>query len=371
MNSKQLSIAAGAAIVFVMSWYASSLALVLQKRGFSEDEIGIIIGVTPICLMVGALAAGVLLHKFGTKTVGLTLLPFYLGVNLGYLWATSYEWLIVVRLGHGLVNDALMVVISTYLRETTPEGKQKRLMGWFSTVTYGSASTAAMIGTALVTSSQKWMWGSAGTGLIATLCLALFFFSHSSVRRAKEAKEGGQSNILHLVISTVVISVVACCQMAVFTYLPQLPINNGEKIGGLSVSIQYFACGVSGFLLVRVSDRLGDLRTVGYGLFLIMIGNVLIPTRQTPLILIAGLVFGIAIGIAIICLKQVAFRASGQRPIGVSIPVVMIGLGQGFGAIGFSRLNSQWGFDAIWYITLPILMISIISLFVLHARAHN
>jgi predicted MFS family arabinose efflux permease len=244
-------------------------------------------------------------------------------------------------------------------------------MAWFSMATYSSAAIAAAIGTALASSPHQWSWGNGLSGMIAVVCLSLFLFHHTSVRRTNKSQKETKADKLPFIIVPLVASGVGCCHLALFTYLPQVPMNNGAEIGGLAVTFHYIVVAISGILLVPLSNKLGDLRTLGFCLLVMMLGRFLIVTGQTPLILLAGIVFGVAVGPGMICLKQIVFDASGKRAIGVAIPNVMSGLGQFGGAVGFAWIKEQWGFNAIWFTTLPILITGVIFIFILYVQASN
>lgn len=360
----RLGISAGGGLAFLFTWYASSLALVLEARGFSAVKMGPIIGATLLSSVIGSLVAGLVIDRLGTKTFGLAVLPLFLGVNLGYLLATSFEWLVVVRFGHGLTSDALMVVIMTYLRTSAPtDGDQKRVMSWFSAINYGASAVAARVATELVAISlPQWSLVGALCGVVILVVLFIFLFGHQTTRQVKKqdnVKREDWGSKPHFIITAAVIAGIAFSHTALFTFLP---LDQGAKIGGLTISLGYVASGFCGLLLVKKTNKLSDMQTSCWCLAVMMVSIALVFIDQPIVTPLAGILFGGAYSLGMLCLRQIVYNASGKRAIGVAIPNMMNGPGNFVAAIALPMIGSHMGYHAMWYFVLPVLGVCSASL---------
>ena len=111
----------------------------LAQMGASAATIGIVMGAFPLTAMVARAPAALLMGRFGRRPFLIWGTVIFSLATLGYLWAASVAFILLLRVVQGLGWSGSTTSIATLTADIAPKEKRGTLIG------YGGASTQTVL----------------------------------------------------------------------------------------------------------------------------------------------------------------------------------------------------------------------------------
>ncbi len=125
---------------------------VFVTKGLGEDtsKVGLIIGVYSLSALLIRPAAGYALDVFGRKPVYIIALVLYTVAMGGYIFASTFTLLLILRFAHGLTWGVITTGGSTIAADLVPEEKRGEGIGYFGLSITLSIALGPLIGLSIM-----------------------------------------------------------------------------------------------------------------------------------------------------------------------------------------------------------------------------
>jgi MFS family permease len=324
--------------------------------GATPYAVGWIVGVYSLTNLLGNLAAGFALDRWGRKR------PVLCGLLVSVLALAAYAavatpgQLLAVRAAHGLATAVLTPGAFALIGDTAAVDHRARVMG----VSGAIIAVAATVGPPLASALGdrfgvgRLFLGASGLMLVAALCFARW----ASETAAPAAPEDGAPSAGHLTVLTrwpLVTAYMAVLALTVglgtlVTHLPQMLVARGDAGVRGAVFTAYAVLAVLAMAgpLGRLSDRTGRYGPIAGGLSLIGLGMLLLALVPSAVGALLGMaVFGFGFGLLFPPAAALVVEATDRSERGAAFGVfyAIYSFGVVVGSV-LSGLLAEWGGEA-------------------------
>lgn len=326
------------------------------------EAVGLITITGTACMIVSSFLAGTVVKKIGTGVL-VTLSGFLTGLALlGFSWAPSFTWLLVLAvplgLGAGAVDAGLNHFVAAHY--------SSRHMNWLHGCWGIGASTGPLIMGMALAGTGGWMAGYRILGsmqltlaVLLLLTLPLWRREHATPPADAEGKTAEQGfkpvRTMALWLAPLGFLFYVAAEMGTGLWTASILVNDRHVdpvTAGVWVSAFFGSITVGRFAIGIIAARLGNRRLVRLGVVVAMCGAVLFAIPQWPSVFsLVGLVL-MGLGCAPIY-PSLMHETSRRFPPNVA-PVV-IGRQVAFAAVGGSIMPAACGLLAS-YVGLSVVM---------------
>jgi DHA1 family multidrug resistance protein-like MFS transporter len=278
-----------------------------RSLGAGPTLVGLIVGVYSLTNLIGNLAAGVVLDRWGRKGPVLGGLVATAAVLAGYALVESPEQLLVLRAAHGLATAVLTPGAFALIGDSAAVDRRARVMG----VSGAIIAVAATIGPPLASATADragigvLFLGAAGLMALAAVGFAAWAREGTgAVSSEVDPPEGGYWSLWTrpgLVTACLAALALTIGLGTLVTHLPQVLVARGEPGVRGAVFTVYAVLAVVAMVgpLGRVSDRVPGRRgPLAAGLGLIGLGMVVLAAVPSVAGAVVGMaVFGLGFGV--------------------------------------------------------------------------
>ncbi|MBI4332044.1 MAG: MFS transporter [Chloroflexi bacterium] len=354
----------------VMPPYAAGL-------GGSVAQVGLVVALQPYVAALTQAPVGLLSDRLGRRLlllsgIGINIISYFL-----YLFTSNLGILMAVRAFNGLGNAGFYPAATALVVDIAPQEKRGEALGLFATGTQlGSMAGPALGGILLQNFGYRAPFLASAAIAIAGLLLALTTLKYASAGGAM-APAGkftldwlwGRGAIMSLLATLLVQVGVA----SVIAFLPLYGLEIGINVAsvGLIIGTIYIGSVFTRFLAGKMSDRVGRMPVIIFGLSLCTVAAFLfsVLTKAMPLHL-AALLFGLGLGSALpACAALIADVAPlRMRGMAMGMNSASFNAGLGLGSTGLGLLAGAAGFARMYLITSAILAAAAVGALVARPR---
>ncbi len=358
------------------------MPVIMEEFQLNLPQAGLLMSIIAVVGLVLAIPAGILLQRYGSKTIGLIALAFMAAGSVVGALSSAYSTLLSSRVIEGVGIGLIGVVAPATIAMWFPLARQGAPMGiwatWFpvgSILMYNLAPAIA--------SSLGWQavwWLGAGFALIIMVFYGLLVHNppdRPPMRQKDSATPGLRVALANRDIWLLALEF-ACFNLALVsigTYYPTFlsgvrgyPLGQAAFLASLSSMVILVSAPLAGW----VSDRIGSRRLVISIPFLIIAVLMTLPFRVTGwqiivLMLIQGLVVG-AIPTATFAAAPEVMRRPEWAGLGLAVILIGQNVGNLVGPVLFGGLVGSLGWIPAGYMMIPVCLIGFISSWRLRIR---
>jgi len=345
-------------------------------------QAGSLMSIVAVVGLVLSLPAGLLLQRFGSKTIGLIALGCLAAGSAAGALSQGYALLLSSRIIEGIGIGLIGVVGPATLAMWFPPARQGRPMGiWATGFPVGSVlmyNMAPAVANALGWHALWWL----GAG-IALLMMSVYGLLVHNPPDQPSGSSGGQSSLdlrgalanRDIWLLTAGFACLLLAMSAIGTYYPTfLSEERGYPLGQAAFisSIGAMAIIVIAPLAGWISDRIGSRRLVFSLPFLVLAALMLLPFRATgwqitAVMLIQGIVSG-SIPTAIFAAAPEIMRHPEWAGIGLAVLMVGQNLGSLAGPVLFGGLVEGLGWVMAGNLMIPVCLLGFICSWMVRIR---
>ncbi len=287
-----------------------ALPLFIRSLGVPESTVGFIAAASTVVGIIVSIPAGILSDIIGRRRVILIAAVVFATAPFLYLLITAPWQLVLVRIYHGLATAILGPVAMAAVADTFQKGRGEK-MAWYSSATMIGRFLAPFAGGFLIFNNDfHWVYvvdGIAGVlALVAAIRLPLSTNVSASAGEALKRQRGKYSDDIVFVFKhpgILATSGIEAVQYFAFGCIETfLPIYLKERLGystweiGMLFTAQILAATLTKPIMGKLSDRMGRLPMITYGLILggITTGLMLFSTNYVELVICIAL-FGLGL----------------------------------------------------------------------------
>jgi MFS family permease len=287
-----------------------ALPLFIRSLGVPESTVGFIAAASTVVGIVVSIPAGILSDIIGRRRVILIAAVVFATAPFLYLIIVEPWQLVLVRIYHGLATAILGPVAMAAVADTFQKGRGEK-MAWYSSATMIGRFLAPFAGGFLIFNDDfRWVYivdGIAGVlALIAAIRLPLSTSTSASASEALKRQRGKYSDDIVFVFKhpgILATSGIEAVQYFAFGCIETfLPIYLKERLGystweiGMLFTAQILAATLTKPVMGKLSDRIGRLPMITYGLLLggVTTGLMLFSTNYGELVVCIAL-FGLGL----------------------------------------------------------------------------
>jgi len=357
-------VAGGFAILGSTMSKSPTLPLYAKSLGLSDPEIGVVAAASTITGIIINFVSGLLSDIYGRKKLLIASGTVFFTAPLLYFLAKSALTLASVRAYYGLAT-AIFVPVSLALISDLYPSRKGTFMGLLSSATLiGRAAAPTIAGTLI------YMYGfppvfvlCSATGLIALLLISMLPIREEKIRRETKIS-------FKLVISPwlipigIVDAVVYMAYQGIETFLPLFQVLKDRAwLAGLILTIEVGVMALVKPIGGYLSDRIGRIRPVVFGLLLLTLSMFTIAkSSMIPLIIASVVLFAIAASITTASTKPLATDIARYSGAAIGLLESIKDIGQALGPIVVSVVGISVGYISIGILSLLSLLIFLISM---------
>jgi len=277
------------------------LPVFLQNSGFSETQIGIIMGATAMSALMIRPWVGFQVDSKGSRPVILIGQILLVLSTIGYWWSTSFLAFFVLRLLYGIGQAFYGTGAVTFASSIGSGESNSNAIAMYTLTT--------MFGLGLSMSMAQVAFDSFGFNALVGISVILMGIAFSVMKWRSHPIKLAASNVTRTpfmdVLKSNVVFASTLCQFAasfsfsaVLTFIPLAALNKG--ISFYSLFFIAFAISVisSRFFVQRINQILGLVNATVYASITMLLSILLLLVTISPVILIAsGILFGLGFGI--------------------------------------------------------------------------
>lgn len=330
---------------------AGLLPRIADTLGISEAAAGQTVTIYALATALSAIPLGVLLARWGRRTVLVSALGAFVVANLVISGTNDFTIILVARFIAGVGSGLIWTNLAAYAARLAPEGQQGRAMAIANAGTPVALSIGLPLGTVLG-DALGWHATFAVTayvGIAVIIWTLLALPNLPGVVREKRVKLGTILRARGVPTVLVVMSGFFLAHNILYTYVAPLAEVAGE---GSRIQWLLFVFGFAAFVSIWITGMLIDRRhrllTIS-GMFLVGIAALLLTlvTAHPAFLYVAALVWGLGFGGGATWFITAGFRASGGDEIAatlVTLVNLMIGAGGLVGGLllGATVLSLPW-----------------------------
>ncbi|WP_170270395.1 MFS transporter [Heliorestis acidaminivorans] len=356
-----------------------TLPVYVQELGGKEADVGLIIGLFTFTAMLSRPISGLILDRWGRKSLLLLALFVYALFSYSYILASSVLVLILIRLIHGAAWGVATTAAGTVVTDLLPPRRLGEGMGYFSLTSAVSMATFPALGLFMIEKYDflilfLFSMGIAFLGLFFALLIRYPSPTEQRVEAVK-AQAGGNKVALFLrkffepqaygpaVVMFFITSTFGAIISFIALYADQL------KIGQVGLFFTFYA--VTLILGRPYAGRQVDQghidKIVASGLLLIIVSLLLLSqTYHVATLMISGAIYGLGIGFTMPALQTLSVIGVPYHRRGTANGTFFsfFDLGIGLGAIGWGYVAMIVGYRTMYGLTaIPVVIAGLLYFF--------
>lgn len=303
------------------------LPVYLQSSGFTETQIGIIMGATAMSALLIRPWIGYQVDSKGSRPVILIGQVLLLLSTIGFWWSTSFFTFVALRLLYGIGQAFYGTGAVTFASSIGVGEDNSNAIAMYTLTT--------MFALGLSMSIAQSTFDNFGFNALVAISGILIVIAFSVMRwRSHSIKltagNTQRTSFMDVLKSKIVFASTLCqfassfCFSALFTFIPLAAIDKG--ISFYSLFFIAFAVAVisSRIVVQRVNQRLGLVNAIVYSSIVMLVSILLLLVTISPLILIsAGIIFGLGFGIVYPTLVMFLVERINKKNRGTALGVVI------------------------------------------------
>jgi len=303
------------------------LPVLLQSKGLSETEIGIIMGGTAASALIIRPWVGFQVDRKGSRPVILIGQFLLILSTIGYWWATSFISFFVLRLLFGFALAFYGTGAVTFASNIGSGESNSNAIAMYTLTT--------MLGLGLSMSIAQVAFDNFGFDALVGISFILIGSALGVMKFRSHPTKIATNNIPRVpfmvvlkskvVLATIISQFAASFSFgAIFTFIPLAAIEKG--IHFYSLFFIAFAVSVIGsrFFVQKVNDLFGLEKAVVYASLTMLVSEIMLLVNISPIILIlAGVLFGLGFGIVFPTLVLLLVRRINQKNRGTALGILI------------------------------------------------
>ena len=376
---------------FLLHWFsylAMSMAFyfllptlpVFVTKGLGEDtsKVGLIIGVYSLSALLIRPAAGYALDVFGRKSVFIIALILYTIAMGGYLFASTFTLLLVLRFVHGLTWGVITTGGSTIAADLVPEEKRGEGIGYFGLSITLSIALGPLIGLSIMEPDnfdELFIAAFAVSFLAMGIALAVKVPKLSSRQKHKLSwNDFFEKKVIPL---SLVMMVAAISYGGIISFVALFYQDRAIEYG--SLFFLFYSIGVAVFRPIagKIMDKRGPALLIFPSFIANIIGLILLAYSTEPkLFLLSALIIGLGNGVIMPTIQTMIINLVpiNRRGVANSTFFSAIDLGIGAGSVLLGYLASLYGIANMFIICAILILIPMAFFFLValkHYTIHN
>lgn len=339
------------------------LPVFLQSKGFSETQIGVIMGATAVSALLARPWAGLLTDTKGSRPIILVGQILFILSTLGYWWTYSFWGLILLRLLFGL-SMALYGTGAVTYASSIGTGETNASAIAMYTLTTMLAVGIGMSGAQLAFDFMGFntLIGTCSLFILIALLVMKFRAEPIWLGSNRGAKASFMTVLKSKIVLAATISQFAAnfTGGAFFTFLPLASLAQGVHF--FSLFFISFAAAViySRFFVQKFNARFGLEKSLIYSCLALAVSVVLPLITISPLVLvISGLLFGLGFGLVFptLVLFLVSRTSKENRGTSLSILTAAGDVGNALSTTILGGIAEHFGYPSLFGTTAVIILI--------------
>ncbi len=371
-----LFILAGAIFVCVTSEFLPTglLPELAEGLGVAEFQVGFLVTVYAGTVVVSAPLLTTLTRRFPRKQLVIVVLIVFAITNVIVAIAPNFATVVVARIAGGLALGLFWAVVGAYGAHLV----SKELLPRAVAITSAGATTAFVLGVPIGTTlghALGWRLSFVVMAVAIAVLLVLVVFFLPPVRHEVDLRTGEiaiptrkDPTVVPVVVICAIVSVAIVAQNVFYTYIVPY-YRELVGFGNDQVSIMLFAYGAAGVVsLVLVGLFASRYPRAGLPVALsvaaIAVLVVGIAPQQTPLVVVAVIVWGVAFGCGPVLFQTRLLQVASPRirDIASAWLTVAFNIGIGGGAFIGGLLFNGVGLEVLPFVEVGVLVLAIVLL---------
>lgn len=355
----------------------STLPLYAATTSGRGELAGLVVTVFTVSALLFRPVFGNLMDVRGRTPVLVLGAGILLTTALLYNFTTAVGLLLVIRFIQGAGFSAHTTSSGTIVADIVPKSRLSEGIGYFGIANTVATAIGPFLGLYCVKSfgyGTFFLWVSvlAVLSFLSTLCVN---YEKKKPKGALESSSGRKDRRSFIEATSVrpslVVFFVAMTFGAIITYLPAFGIS--RKIENIGVFFSVYAAAVlcSRMITGRIADRYGFTKVILPALISLGISLALLAfSHSFPMILAAGIFYGLGYGIAIPLLNAIVIQLcpEGRKGAATATIFAAMDIGIGFGALFWGWIERGSGFTAVYLLASLCSLVALLMYAVLVAK---
>lgn len=339
------------------------LPVFLQNSGFSETEIGIIMGATAMSALIIRPWIGFQVDSKGSRPVILIGQILLTISTIGYWWATSFLAFFALRLLYGIGQAFYGTGAVTFASSIGSGESNSNAIAMYTLTT--------MFGLGLSMSIAQATFDNFGFNALIGISVILIGIAFSVMKWRSQPIKLAPSNVTRTpfmnVLKSKVVFATTLCQFAasfsfsaILTFIPLAAIDKGVNF--YSLFFIAFAISVisSRVFVQKINHMLGLVNATVYSSITMLLGIVLLLADISPMILIiSGILFGLGFGVVYPTLVLLLVGRINQTNRGTALGIMIAAgdIGNAISAAILGGVAEHLGYFALFSTTAILLAV--------------
>ena len=339
------------------------LPVFLQNSGFSETEIGIIMGATAMSALIIRPWIGFQVDSKGSRPVILIGQILLTISTMGYWWATSFLAFFALRLLYGIGQAFYGTGAVTFASSIGSGESNSNAIAMYTLTT--------MFGLGLSMSIAQATFDNFGFNALIGISVILIGIAFSVMKWRSQPIKLAPSNVTRTpfmnVLKSKVVFATTLCQFAasfsfsaILTFIPLAAIDKGVNF--YSLFFIAFAISVisSRVFVQKINHMLGLVNATVYSSITMLLGIVLLLADISPMILIiSGILFGLGFGVVYPTLVLLLVGRINQTNRGTALGIMIAAgdIGNAISAAILGGVAEHLGYFALFSTTAILLAV--------------
>lgn len=339
-------------------------------------------GFAASAFVIGALGArffaGKYVNSFGRKPTLVICMAVYTLAGIAYPWMGSFEWLIVLRIAHGIALGFGQTALTAAVFDIIPRARRGEGSGYYM---LANSLPPALGPLAAIQLSEA--YGFEGMFAAVTVISALSFLAACLIKTPEVKPIGVRLRDRLMLRPTDVmepraVSIAVVAMLLGITFASVMTFLNGyaRAFGMVDFASLYFVVYSATMLAARlvmgkVQDRFGDNAVIYPALIAFTVSMALLAWAPTPIGLVAaGVLAGFGFGSMLPALQAIiASKLRTHRiSIGISTFFIMMDLGFGFAPLFLGPFVEAWGYQAMYSGCVGIVVLTLAVYWLVHGK---
>ncbi|WP_157983839.1 MFS transporter [Nesterenkonia muleiensis] len=373
------------AILINLAITTSFFILVTGMAVYAASEFGAgetAAGFAASAFVIGALCArffaGKYVNTLGRKRILVICLGLFTLAGIGYLGVDSYEWLLVLRVIHGIALGFGQTALTAAVFDIIPRTRRGEGSGYYLLANSLPPALGPLLAIEL-----SGRFGFDGVFIAVTIISAISFLAACLIETPEVKRRGttlGQKLRLRPsdIIEPRAFSIAVVAMLMGITFASVMTFLNGyaQSLGMTGGASLYFVVYSATMLITRlfmgkVQDRFGDNAVILPALTTFTVSMSLLAWSPNQGVMIAaGVLAGFGFGSllpaiqAIIASKLRTHRIS----IGISTFFIMMDIGFGFAPLFLGPLVENWGYHVMYAGCVGVVLLTILMYWLVHGK---
>lgn len=351
------------------------LPVFLQNSGFTETQIGIIMGATAMSALIIRPWIGLQVDSQGSRPVILIGQILLIASTIGYWWATSFFAFFALRMLYGIGQAFYGTGAVTFASSIGSGESNSNAIAMYTLTT--------MFGLGLSMSMAQATFDNFGFNALIGISAILIGIAFCVMKWRSQAIKLAPSTVTRTpfmdVLRSKVVFASTLCQFAasfsfsaILTFIPLAAIDQGVNF--YSLFFIAFAISVisSRVFVQKINHMLGLVNAIVYSSIMMLLGILLLLADISPIILIvSGILFGLGFGVVYPTLVVFLVQRINQTNRGTALGIVIAAgdIGNAISTAILGGVAEHLGYFALFSTTAILLTVCTYCFYVIVAKS--